>query len=70
MRPDEATVQDTPTLDHSPMLEAMKLGVAEALRNHRDHGVPVVTWDAKTKQTVEIPADQIAAWIEATKLDR
>ena len=64
MRPDEATIQETPTLDGEKMMTLMALGVAEALRKHRAAGVPAITWDEATQQVVEIPADQIPTWID------
>lgn len=67
MHPDEATVQTTPALDGDAMIAAMTLGVAEALRQHRDQGVPVVTWDQKTQQVVIVPVDQIPSWIDDPK---
>ena len=63
MQPDEATVQEALTRDVPAMLEAMKLGVAAALRKHQEQGVPIITWDAATQQIVETPADQIPGWI-------
>ena len=64
---------DTPASDVHPrtdssMLELMGRGVAEALRKHQEQGVPVVTWDRETRQTVIIPADQIAAWLQRTNI--
>lgn len=64
MQPDEATVQQAPNLDGEAMVAAMTLGVAEALRQHRAQGVPVVTWDEETEQVVVVPADQIPSWID------
>ncbi len=46
------------------MLAAMTRGVARALRDHRDHGVSIITWDVNTQQIVEIPAEQIPNWID------
>ncbi len=65
MRPDETSVQEPQTSDELPMLEAMKLGVDQALRNHQDQGVSIITWDRSTERIVEVPADQIPEWSEA-----
>lgn len=64
MQADESTIPDVPTRDKAAMLAAMKLGVAEALRKHREQGVPIVTWDRQSQQIVEIPADQIPGWVD------
>ena len=66
MRPDEtAGIHEPRATDGLTMLEAMKLGVDQALRDHQTQGVPIITWDADAKRIVEVPADQIPAWIEA-----
>ena len=67
MRPDETAVQEPRATEGLTMLEAMKLGVDQALLDHQAQGVPIITWDADAKRIVEVPADQIPAWIEATK---
>ena len=64
MRPEEATVQELPSLDGDEMIAAFRLGVAEALRQHRAAGVEVVTWDDATQQVVIVPPDQIPSWID------
>ena len=64
MPPEKSTIQEVPTLDKAAMLAAMELGVAEALRKHRDQGVSIITWDAESQQIVETPADQIPSWID------
>lgn len=69
MRPDEITTQQPPIPEGPEMLEAMREGVLEALNKHQDEGVSIITWDRQAKRTVEIPADQIDAWIRATGRD-
>ena len=64
MRPDEANIKEVPARDAGSMLAAMKRGVAEALRKHRDQGVSIITWDAANQQIVEVPPDQIPNWID------
>ncbi len=65
MRPDETTMREPHMSDDLSMLEAMKLGVDQALRNHQDRGVSIITWDRSAGRIVEVPADQIPEWIEA-----
>lgn len=66
MRPDEAVIQDVRIPRGQAMLDAMRLGVRKALQEHHERGVPIITWDAQKQEIVEIPAEQIPAWLEAT----
>src|SRR5262245_43129755 len=38
---------------------AMRLGVVEALRDHKAHGRPIVVWDREKKRVVHVAADDI-----------
>ncbi len=42
------------------MIELMRKGVVEALREHKREGRSVVTWNPETNQIVEVPASDIS----------
>lgn len=52
--PNELSVPTGPS-----MLASMRLGVVEALREHRRQGRSVIAWDRETGQVVEVPPTEI-----------
>ena len=59
MSRNESDVGELRAADGPEMIAAMRLGVIEALRDHKLQGRSVITWDRDSQQIVEIPPDQL-----------